>query len=179
MICGILFLVVCLHGRSLDTLALTWELVPQSLLKPSPRGYAAAVSSGNLLYFFGGARCNPGCKCNNELWILNATSLRSGWKLSDDSISLPQNRYRHSLSKITGGLVVFGGESFSPKTYFNDLHLFELEDVILNDHLIQHPILEDFQAKDTLVIVVVLICAFCAFILSVACAYQNRRKKYT
>lgn len=114
---------------SLDMHTHTWRLVhATSVHQPSPRGYADMVRVGhNTLYLFGGARCDPGCECSNELWRFRIDTRE--WYNTHNKNSenkMPRERYKHSMvlaytSQGAPSLIVFGGESYHPAVYHNDV----------------------------------------------------------
>lgn len=154
------------------------DRLPSSVqLTPGPRGYYGLAAVHDQLFLFGGARCEPGCVCNSELWSFDPSSACSWTLLTYSSNSFcscsytgrrgmihqtheraagedvhdydhahyPLHRYKHSLHAVasfpstaateaislspsasTGvgvdvELFVFGGESFSPSFYYNDV----------------------------------------------------------
>ena len=81
------------------------------------------VVINHLVYLFGGARCNPGCSCNAELWMLDIDK-DFEWNLI--AKGGPTHRYRHSITHVGSSLYIFGGESFNPSGYYNDVHQYNI-----------------------------------------------------
>ena len=94
---------------------------------PQPLTHATlAPMYDTTILLFGGANCKPACKCSNELWQFDIES--EVWKKiavtqKKDSRSVPVHRYRHSFTYVAGlnTYVLFGGESYAPSLYFNDI----------------------------------------------------------
>lgn len=64
----------------LDAQTAQWALIEATAAgtgAPSARGYHSMVISEFSLFLFGGARCTPGCVCNNELWALPLRTVMS------------------------------------------------------------------------------------------------------
>eukprot|EP00669_Euglena_mutabilis_P014281 TRINITY_DN9338_c0_g1_i1.p2 TRINITY_DN9338_c0_g1~~TRINITY_DN9338_c0_g1_i1.p2 ORF type:complete len:270 (+),score=48.52 TRINITY_DN9338_c0_g1_i1:597-1406(+) len=106
-----------------------WELVqPADGVSPTPRGAAAAAADPlrPVMYVFGGAACHGGCQCTSDLWQFSRAT--NTWKEIKPPGPQPTNRHFHSLSVSPDRvLYVFGGESYDPYMYFNDVWKFDLK----------------------------------------------------
>jgi hypothetical protein len=107
----------------------------QSAASPTPRGYSSLVFASSLssLVLFGGCQCTPGCKCSNEVWSFHTTikqwfpiqvSKEPG-RYSDEPL-YPRYKSSGFWDSSNSRLLVFGGESFHPHHYFNQLALIKL-----------------------------------------------------
>ena len=103
-----------------------------TMMTPMGRAFSALIAMPQYLLMFGGAHCSPGCKCSAELWLFRLHT--HTWSLvstaRSSSSSAPEHRYKHSM--VVGqrhaddsnwiDVYIFGGESYDPQSYHNDLH---------------------------------------------------------
>jgi Galactose oxidase, central domain/Kelch motif len=107
---------------TLSTSSSSQQVQPSVEQLPSVRGYSQMVCLGDHLYLYGGAECNPGCSCRQGVWIFDIVTQK--WALQppvDASFAQPVHRYKHSMVSDGRALYVFGGESYKPSGYYNDV----------------------------------------------------------
>ena len=107
---------------------------------PGTRGHHSLLSlSPHWLLLYGGALCNPGCKCYGDSWILGtgeaAAAGGPAWRQLNAS-DAPIHRYRQSLVLAPPAdasvdpqlreLYLFGGESYKPYMYHNAVNRLQL-----------------------------------------------------
>eukprot|EP00944_MAST-04C_sp_MAST-4C-sp1_P013180 g13180.t1 len=109
-----------------DYIEKLWKNI-KTASSPQPLSHATFVSMHeSTILLFGGANCKPACRCSNELWqfdIENEAWKKIAVKKKEASRSIPVHRYRHSLTYVSdlNTYVLFGGESYAPSLYFNDI----------------------------------------------------------
>ena len=91
---------------------------------PTGRGGHGMVCDGELgvVVVHGGAYCAPGCTCNAEVWTFEVASGK--WTAFEvERGMVPMQRHYHSvvLDPVRHDLYVFGGESYKPYAYLNDV----------------------------------------------------------
>ncbi|KAK9481329.1 hypothetical protein V1514DRAFT_323551 [Lipomyces japonicus] len=92
----------------------------------SPRYGHASCLVGNAFIIFGGdTRVSENDALDDHLYFLNTNTYR--WSNAKTVGSRPSGRYGHSLNIIGSKLYVFGGQVNA--TFFNDLHVFDLNTV--------------------------------------------------
>ena len=107
---------------------------------PGTRGHHSLLSlSPHWLLLYGGALCNPGCKCYGDSWILGTGEAAGpggpAWRQLNAS-DAPVHRYRQSLVLAPPAdasvdpqlreLYLFGGESYKPYMYHNAVNRLQL-----------------------------------------------------
>ena len=107
---------------------------------PGSRGHHSLLSlSPHWLLLYGGALCNPGCKCYGDSWILGTGEAAAAggvaWRQLNAS-DAPIHRYRQSLVLAPPAdadtdpqlreLYLFGGESYKPYMYHNAVNRLQL-----------------------------------------------------
>jgi hypothetical protein len=107
---------------------------------PGSRGHHSLLAlSPHWLLLYGGALCNPGCKCWGDSWILGtgeaAAAGGPAWRQLNAS-DAPIHRYRQSLVLAPPAdastdpqlreLYLFGGESYKPYMYHNAVNRLQL-----------------------------------------------------
>lgn len=109
----------------------TWHKIarrPSETLRPGNRVFASLQVVGNTdarnLMLFGGADCSPGCdKMFSDMWTYSIQENRWVLDIPNGQSRTPIHRYRQSLTWVPtyNSFVLFGGESYKPSLYFNDL----------------------------------------------------------
>ena len=98
---------------------------------PPSRGGAGMWYEGGVVGVVGGASCTPGCTCLGDVWVYDVDGRRGGssWSHIANTGSVFGMRHSFAYAHIPptnthadGGLYLFGGESFSPYSYYNDVH---------------------------------------------------------
>lgn len=107
---------------------------------PGTRGHHSLLAlSPHWLLLYGGALCNPGCKCYGDSWILGTGEAAApggpAWRQLNAS-DAPIHRYRQSLVLAPPSdasvdpqlreLYLFGGESYKPYMYHNAVNRLQL-----------------------------------------------------
>jgi len=108
-----------------------WQEVNIEGIKPSKRGAAAAAGDSRLGAFIlmGGAKCVISCDCLNDLWIFNIHTQTWREVLPTAGSHIPVARHFHHgvLEPKTGYFYIFGGESYKPYAYWNDVWRIRLD----------------------------------------------------
>mmetsp|Transcript_25782 Transcript_25782/g.65028 ORF Transcript_25782/g.65028 Transcript_25782/m.65028 type:complete len:432 (-) Transcript_25782:199-1494(-) len=111
---------------------------------PSPRAFHATTMTRGVLVLFGGAYCAPSCTCLNDVWGLDVGTIDEDgaprWDaISSTKVVVPErgsalaskslfaHRFGHTIAFRAGTLYVFGGETYNPNLYHNDVMQFNLE----------------------------------------------------
>lgn len=82
-------------------------------------------SSSAHLLVSNGAQCSGGCKCLADTWAFSLNTEQ--WKqLSTHPRQTPIGRYFVSAATLRDRLFVFGGESYAPYAYWNDMWSLEI-----------------------------------------------------
>eukprot|EP00667_Euglena_gracilis_P019147 EG_transcript_20463 len=95
-------------------------LGPRNGTWPPARGAHIAVADQRqrYLYVFGGADCSAGCTCMDDLWRYSVLEME--W--TELKVKGPTNRHFHTgVMTSADVLYIFGGESYRPYKYFNDV----------------------------------------------------------
>eukprot|EP00943_MAST-04B_sp_MAST-4B-sp1_P005045 g5045.t1 len=98
---------------------------PGRLSHPTLTVHNINMNEGYGLILYGGANCRPACKCSGDLWRYDV--IKNSWdKLAVTKKmhkEIPIHRYRHTMDYIPAlnTYVLFGGESYGPSLYFNDI----------------------------------------------------------
>jgi len=135
----------------------SWSEVRPVGALPGSRGHHSLLAlSPDWLLLYGGALCNPGCKCYGDTWILHTgtgtgtgtaagagagAGAASSWRQLNAS-DAPIHRYRQSLVLAAAPadpaarepghdpqlreLYLFGGESYKPYMYHNAVNRLQL-----------------------------------------------------
>lgn len=109
----------------LDIAQQRWVEVSQRGAQPQGRrSHGMALLSGKIS-LFGGASCKPGCTCLAGTYLLDTractgnASLVCDWQHWD--LNSPTARYRHSMTTLGSSVYLFGGESYQPYSYYQDV----------------------------------------------------------
>ena len=106
-----------------------WKQIKSSFVSPGRLSHSSLVlhnSNKKLgLILYGGANCKPACKCFGDVWRYDI--IKNSWNkitvIKKKKKEIPIHRYRHTMSYIStlNTYVLFGGESYGPSLYFNDI----------------------------------------------------------
>jgi len=111
---------------------LGWRLVEVQGVVPRPRQYHSLAhfpGTAGQLVLFGGAHCNPGSDCMGDVHVLTVDD-SEGADTGGTAVAVvcealpiegPIPRYRQCMATGDGAVYVFGGESFKPYMYHNDI----------------------------------------------------------
>ena len=76
---------------------------------PGSRGHHSLLAlSPHAILLYGGALCNPGCKCYGDTWLFSATEAKWTFLNATDA---PIHRYRQSRSRRKGTSALLEGSS--------------------------------------------------------------------
>ena len=76
---------------------------------PGSRGHHSLLAlSPHAILLYGGALCNPGCKCYGDTWLFSATEAKWTFLNATDA---PIHRYRQSRSRRKGTSALPEGSS--------------------------------------------------------------------
>lgn len=108
----------------LDLQTLEWSLSKELPHYSTGLAWAGIAPVGNSFFVFGGAACDPGCKCSRKLWTyrIKPGAQDGNWSLA--SANGKQDVFHTTLvSGDHGALYSFGGESCDPSAhaYHNDV----------------------------------------------------------
>lgn len=104
---------------------------------PTPRGAAVGAVHGNNLFVALGAACDISCTTLGDLWMFSLGSRNWTQLLVPEGGGPMHRQFASSIFVSPNWLYVFGGESFHPHAYWNDLWRLRLDNVA-NDRKYHH-----------------------------------------
>jgi len=103
-----------------------WVQVAQSGHIPHVRAHHGftSLAAAEHLIVFGGAHCAPGCTCFSDTFLMDLrNSSAEGYVWQELQSGSPASRYRHTMVSTEKMVLMFGGESYKPYMYHNDVHM--------------------------------------------------------
>ena len=100
---------------------------------PSARGSFGLWIAEASIVVVGGAICTPGCTCLDDVWAFDTDTRLWSHRGSTGAFGR-----RHSFAAAgsrKGDLYLFGGESFEPYTYYNDVNRLRLAELVASPHV--------------------------------------------
>ena len=117
----------------LDIASRVWTRIPEASTWPTKRGGMvfecdAGLGSEGTLVLYAGALCAPGCSCTTDIWLFDIYS-QTWSELIPSRGMKPLNRHFHSgvIDPVNHYLYIFGGESYRPYVYMNDVWRISLD----------------------------------------------------